>query len=210
MSHITSSSWEKTKQSIGNAPVENPIFVNCEQIQIEEFKHRFFTGFPDCEGWAVVSVLGPHNTSPSVPGWCINVLRVFDKSQHEHAAIFAKKSSDYLNVDLYIMPTGKFAPLPPPKGLPTSYADSVMDQHVNGYVNKENGDRKKLIDEAMKSSEENKKKIEESQKRQDLYHEKSFTEKQIDKNATERIDQPVKRSVCFENSSATEEKDVDM
>lgn len=214
----TSSQWARQHETNrGNQPIEKPVFVNCEQIDKEEWKKRFYAGFPNCEGWAVISVLGPHNTNPSVPGWCINVLKVYGKDQREHAEIFAREeASNYLNVDLLIMQTGKYAPLPPPTGLPTSYADKVMDQHINGYVDRENGDRKKLIENAMKTSEENKKKIAESEKRQTLYLEKSAIEREIDKNTTERIDQPVKRSAFFDTDSSTtssnEEtiKDIDM
>lgn len=201
----TSQQWAQQQETSGNRnqPIDKPIFVNCEQIDPTEWRNRFYCGFPNCEGWAVMSVLGPHNTCPSVPGWCINVLRVFSKDQHEHANIFAREASNYLNVDLYVVQTGKFAPLPPPKGLPTTYADAVMDQHVNGYVNRENGDRKKLIETAMKSNEENKRKIVESEKRQTQYLEKSALEKEMDKNLSERIDQPVKRSAFFDTSSSS-------
>lgn len=208
----SSSQWEQHNQK-NRQPIDKPIFVNCENIDQKEFANRFYCGFPNCEGWVVMSVLGPHNTCPSVPGWCVNVLKAFSKDQHEHAQIFAKEASNYLNIDLYVVQTGKFAPLPPPKGLPTSYADSVMDQHVNGYVNRENSDRRKLIDTAMKTSEENKQKIVDSEKRQAFYLEKSSVEKDSDRNFSERIDQPVKRSAFFDQSEAEEStttKDIDM
>lgn len=209
MTSITSSEWEKTQTKIGNRPVENPIFVNCDQIDVEEFKRRFYAGFPGCEGWGVVSFLGPHNTHPTIPNFAGCFLAAFPKHEKQKAIEFAHKQTEYLGVDFGIVELGKYAPYPPPQGLQTFYTDPVMDQHVNGYVNKQNNDRKKLIEEAMKNSEENKRKIKESEERQKLYYEKSPTERENDRNASERIDQPVKR-LFIENSTADDDKDVDM